>query len=149
MATLEPLPSTERERLLALIGIERWVLRDAPAADSGSDPGRDAGAEPSRPGPLPQLPAARLAIVAGDAKPLAGRHAALLRHVLRALAVNEESVAWEARDGIPVLAFGAAPGDAPHAVLAPPLATLRASGAARRSMWPALRGLRKRLRGAR
>jgi len=147
MSTLSPLPTAERERLLALMGIERWVLRDAPAVDGASDRGRDHVAEASRPGPLPQVPApARLAIVTGEAEPLAGRHAALLRHVLRALTLDDESVAWESRVGIPLLAFGAAPGDAPDAVLAPPLATLRASGAARRALWPAMRSLRRRLR---
>lgn len=147
MGVQQPLPTAERERLLALIGIERWVLRDTPAVDRGSDPGRDPVAEVARPGPLPQVPSpVRLVIATGEAEPLAGRHAALLRHVLRALAIEESAVAWAATTGIPVLAFGAAPGDAVDAVLAPPLATLRASGAARRSLWPALRALRRRLR---
>jgi DNA polymerase III psi subunit len=146
MASLAPLPAAERERLLALIGIERWVLRDVPAVDRGSDAVRDHVAEESRPGPLPQV---RLGIVTGEAEPLAGRHAALLRHVLRALALDASAVAWRPANDVPVLAFGAAPGDTADAVLAPPLATLRASGAARRSLWPALRALRRRLAGPR
>jgi len=150
--SLDALPAAERERLLTLMGIDRWVLRGAAAA-SGNDPGRDIAAPDSRPAPLPPeaapVSAPRLAIVAGETMPLAGRHGAMLRHLLRTLAIDEAQVTWSVHDGVPVLAFGAAPGDAADAVLAPPLATLRASGAARRSLWPALRTLRRRLREVR
>jgi hypothetical protein len=41
--------------------------------------------------------------------------------------------------------FGAEPGEAIDVVLAPPPAALRASAAARRALWPALRALARRL----
>ena len=95
---------------------------------------------------VPTAATTKLAIVCGEPDPLSGRYAALLRHVVRALAVDASLVSWSVAGDAPVLAFGAAPGDAADAVLAPPLATLRASGAARRSLWPQLRRLRRRLR---
>lgn len=67
--------------------------------------------------------------------------------MLRAVALDESAVSWHRSDGVPVIAFGS--GDPADAVLAPPLATLRASAAARRALWPALRTLRRRLREGR
>ena len=143
-----PLPAVERERVLALLGIDRWVLRTDAAADAGriapasrAEPVVAAAASLEKP-----ARAVRLAIATGEPAPLAGRNGPILRHVLRALALDESSVAWQPQEGVRVLAFGAAPGDAADAVLAPPLATLRASGAARRAVWPALRALRRALR---
>lgn len=158
--SVDPLPASERARVLALLGVDRWLLRGSepcgndPPTELGTGPGRDLPAEASRPGALPReavqpavvAPAAKLAIVCGEPDPLSGRYAALLRHVVRALAVDASLVSWSVAGDAPVLAFGAAPGDAADAVLAPPLATLRASGAARRSLWPQLRRLRRRLR---
>jgi hypothetical protein len=76
-------------------------------------------AEPER--PAPRAPAAESA---GRAVPMAGAPASLLRALARAAGRGE--------------------GDAEFLQALPDLATLRGNPAARRALWPRLRGLRKR-----
>ena len=87
----------------------------------------------------------RLQLRMRESDPLAGTHAALLRGLLRALAVTPDEVCFETRDALPVLAFDDAGN--PARVHAPALAALR-DARAKRALWPALRRLRRDLRGA-
>ena len=140
-AALGPLPERERWRALALIGVDRWVLRSRAMAEAPPD---RTIAQPAR---------IVLAIDAGasaGAAPLSGRHAALLAHVLAALRLAPQAVAWSA-DGCtpstPLLCLGE-PRDAALVApcRAPALEQVRASAAAKRELWRALKPLARRLR---
>jgi hypothetical protein len=90
---------------------------------------------------------ARRVMLAPDAGVLRGPQAALARALLAALGVHEAEVRGEATPGLPAILFGDAGIDSGDALRAPSLAALR-DGRAKRALWPALRALRKRLRGA-
>jgi hypothetical protein len=79
------------------------------------------------------------------AEPLRGAYARLLGDVLAAFGAAAQ-VRWHA--GAPqadaastIVGFGIAPRGAERAILAPPLAALRLSATAKRSLWRDLRGL--------
>jgi hypothetical protein len=75
-----------------------------------------------------------------------GKHGQLLRNIALALRIDPRAVACGSpRDGLPCVCFGAAPGAVVDVVLAPPLASLRGSAAARRALWASLRPLARRL----
>lgn len=125
--------AVDRLRALSLMGVDVYVARlrrPAIAAVVGDRRGT------------------RLVFATGDAGGFDGPYAGLLRQLALALGLEPAGVACgEPRDDLPCVCFGAAPGAASDIVLAPPLATLRASAAARRALWPLLRPLARRLRG--
>lgn len=69
-------------------------------------------------------------------------HQRLLRAIALAAGVSPAQLAHEAREGLPMIAFGL---DASHAIAAPAPAALR-NARAKRALWPALRRLRRTLR---
>ena len=117
-----------RARLLELLGIEPLVRI---AARPGATPQHGA----ARAGPAD----ARFALlVAPDDRE---RHAALLKSV--AAALGPGATAFEPAPGRHAICFGTTPPDAgADATLAPPLAALRLSPAAKRALWQSLRRLR-------
>lgn len=122
----------ERARTLALIGVERWVLRAR-----GADVAHGAAESAS--------PVARVAIDAGP-EPLAGPYAKLLAHVLAALRVAPGEVSWSGGE-LPRVCFGEADGaGAEAACRAPALERVRNEAGAKRALWRSLRPLAKRLR---
>lgn len=150
-----PLPAAARTRALALMGIEVWVPRArGPAA---SPPAEVVVAPPEAPRSRPATAhvvdrepagAPRVVFATGDGGGFDGPNRLLLEHLAMALGLRRSEVACGApRAGAACICFGTAPGDAPDAVLAPPLATLRASARARRALWADLRRLARRLRG--
>lgn len=146
MAGVAPVLSPPQRRALALIGVDVWVLRARDAAPADEPAVTEAALAPT-PRPAANI-APRLVFAADGAVDFNGGSGALLRHVALALGVDPAAVAFGApREGLPCVCFGAAPGAAADAVLAPPLATLRASARARRALWPDLRALARRLRG--
>lgn len=118
-----------QRRLLEVLGIERYVLR-ASADDAA-----------------PSLAGKRLALACGrDAgSALDGRYAALLKHLSAALGLPADAVAIVAKPDValPTICFGTEPGERADNVLAPPLAALRQSPAAKRNLWRVLRGLKR------
>jgi len=145
------LPERQRQ-LLAHMGIEVYVRRVARAEHGESDGRVDAA--PARGPPVPAVePAPRLLLrIDGDARSLLARHGRLVDHLVAALGLERASAridgAAAAPAGVPVLCLGAAPGDHPRAILAPPLPALAASGRAKAGLWRALRRLRAELEGA-
>jgi hypothetical protein len=148
MAAATPALSSPQRRALALIGVDVWVLRSRDAAREAAEapsPHVLATASPAR---RTTSAAPRVVFAADGAVDFSGATGPLLRHLALALGVDPAAVAFGApREGLPCVCFGAAPGAAADAVLAPPLATLRASARARRALWPDLRALARRLRG--
>jgi hypothetical protein len=141
--------AVDRLRALSLMGVDVYVRRvRGQAATSVGEP-----APRVTEAPLPAAAPARdgrgtrLVFATADAGGFDGPHATLLRHLALALGLGPAGVACgEPREDLPCVCFGAAPGSATDVVLAPPLATLRASAAARRALWPQLRSLARRLR---
>ena len=142
------LPERQRQ-LLAHMGIEVYVRRVARAEHGESDGRVDAA--PARGPAVPAVePAPRLLLrIDGDARSLLARHGRLVDHLVAALGLERASAridgAAAAPAGVPVLCLGAAPGDHPRAILAPPLPALAASGRAKASLWRELRRLRMEL----
>lgn len=131
MHAVSALPVALRRRALALMGVDQYVLR----ADRAMTGARSAGTG----GP-------RVAFVLAEGGGFDGPHGPLLRHLALALGLDPAAVSFAApRSDLPCVCFGAAPGEAIDVVLAPPPAALRASAAARRALWPALRALARRL----
>jgi hypothetical protein len=150
MTPAAPSLSPPQRRALALIGVDVWVLRARDAArESGAAtaPVRgEAAAAPHSAGATPAAP--RVVFAADGAIDFDGPAGPLLRHLALALGVDPAAVAFGApREGLPCVCFGSAPGAVSDALLAPPLATLRASARARRALWIDLRALARRLRG--
>lgn len=145
------LPERQRQ-LLAHMGIEVYVRRVARAEHGESDGRVDAA--PARGPAVPAVePAPRLLLrIDGDARSLLARHGRLVDHLVAALGLERASAridgAAAAPAGVPVLCLGAAPGDHPRAILAPPLPALAASGRAKAGLWRQLRRLRVELGGA-
>lgn len=118
-------------------------------ARSGTEPHADVPSEARLPvdmvaddglfGPRP----ARICLLVADEADFSGPHGRLLRAVVQALGVAAAEASFDARDGVPAIAFGAAAIDA--AVVAPALSELRGAQA-KRAAWPALRRLRRTLR---
>ncbi|MFN7552898.1 MAG: hypothetical protein ACK59M_04100 [Pseudomonadota bacterium] len=128
---MSALPVALRHRALALMGVDLYVLR----ADRAMAGGRRAGTG-----------APRVAFVLAEDGGFDGPHGPLLRHLALALGLDPAAIALGApRPDLPCVCFGAEPGEAIDVVLAPPPAALRASAAARRALWPALRALARRL----
>jgi hypothetical protein len=136
--------AVDRLRALSLMGVDVYVPRPrgpAPAAAT-------AVASPAGGAVDGDHRGTRLVFATGDAGGFDGPHAGLLRQLALALGLEPAGVACgEPREDLPCVCFGAPPGAAGDVVLAPPLATLRASAAARRALWPLLRPLARRLRG--
>jgi hypothetical protein len=147
------LPAAARHRALALMGVEVWVprargpaLREAlpEPAPARPEPRRAAGPTTDR----GSAGAPRVVFATGTGGGFDGPNRLLLEHLVIALGLRLADVTCgEPHAGAACVCFGAAPGDAPDAVLAPPLATLRASARARRALWVDLRQLARRLRG--
>ena len=134
-----------RHVYLSALGIEPLLLRapslrDVPGASSATRQASESG--PSS--PVEPAGMVRLQLRLAEADPLAGEHAALLRGVVRALGLDLASVCFDPREALPVLAFDSV--DAPAQVHAPALAALRGARA-KRALWPALRRLRRSVRG--
>lgn len=174
MSAAASLSPSARRRALDLLGIQRYRPRGAepPAAASVAPPPDPAspvtrtGAVPAhaarRTPPSASVPAATPSLL--DAPPLAarvvfvldaaaieeapwsGRYARLLAQVTAALGLGRQQVGFDAAiAGVQRIYFGASPGDDADALLAPPLAGLRASAAAKKSLWRDLRRLRRTL----
>ena len=78
--------------------------------------------------------------------PWSGRYARLLAQLAAALGIARNQVGFDsAKTGLQRVYFGATPGDDADAILAPPLASLRASPAAKRALWREWRRLRRTL----
>ena len=119
-----------RARLLELLGIEPLVRIAARGSDT---PPPDA----DRDGPA----VARYALLVAPEE--RERHAALLKSVAAALGAGATS--FDPAPGRHAICFGTTPPDAgADATLAPPLAALRLSPAAKRALWQSLRRLRAR-----
>ena len=116
----------------------------ADAAAYASDRARAGAATRSRPAGVAPPTRQLLVVLAPDSNWLRGPHAKLARGVLAALGIDPSNVRGEPIPGAPALAFGI---DAPDALRAPSLDALR-DARAKRALWPALRGLRRRLRDA-
>jgi hypothetical protein len=136
--------AVDRLRALSLMGVDVYVARPRrPAIAAATAPATPATAavDGDRRG-------TRLVFATGDAGGFDGPHGGMLRQLALALGLEPAGVACgEPREDLPCVCFGASPGAASDIVLAPPLATLRASAAARRALWPLLRPLARRLRG--
>lgn len=174
MSMAVPLPPAARRRALDLLGIQRYRPRGAepPAADVAPAPEpmpmtarrADASATPAPrrtppsaavPAPTPSLldavPLAARVVFVLDADaigeaPWGGRYARLLAQLTAALGLGRSQVGFDAAiANVQRIYFGASPGDDADALLAPPLAGLRASAAAKRSLWRELRRLRRTL----
>jgi hypothetical protein len=124
-------------RALDAIGIERWVRRAL--TDSSANAATDTDPAASA------LIAFCCAPVEIGAVPLEGRYRVLLRQLIAALGLTPDVVSFRPLLGRPRICFGVAPGDAADALLAPPIAALAAGAGAKRSLWPQLRALRRRL----
>ena len=120
-----------RARLLSVLGIEHYVLRGDPGAEPVSVEGK------------------RVAIACGRDVDGAtsGRYRALVAQLLGAAGVAADEAVIVAKPSVdlPTICFGTEPGDRVDALLAPPLATLRQSAAAKRSLWKTLRSLKRTL----
>lgn len=120
-----------RARLLSVLGIEHYVLRGNEGGEALSIEGK------------------RVAIACGrDVEGATnGRYRALLAQLLAAIGVSLDEAVIVAKPSVdlPTICFGTEPGDRADAVLAPPLATLRQSSAAKRSVWKSLRSLKRTL----
>jgi hypothetical protein len=136
--------AVDRLRALSLMGVDVYVARprrSAIATVTAVATSATAAVDGDRRG-------TRLVFATGSAGGFDGPHGGLLRQLALALGLEPAGVACgEPREDLPCVCFGAAPGAASDVVLAPPLATLRASAAARRALWPLLRPLARRLRG--
>jgi hypothetical protein len=141
-----------RARLLAHIGIDRYVVRVpavrhalprlAVVTEAAPLSSKDVVSVAGGSGVYAMVFVCDAAEAGPD--PAAGRYGKLLGHVALALGMRLDQVAFAARaDHGPALCFGAATGDSPEARLAPTLATLRGSARARRALWQDLRDLRK------
>jgi hypothetical protein len=148
-------PPPDRLRLLGLMGIDVYVTRSRVAPPPAQAPPPAALPEPARQRPAavresaPQVAVGPplLLFATGEQHGFDGPFGPLLRQLAQALGVDAAQVSCAApRGDLPCVCFGTAPGQAEDAILAPPLATLRASATARRSLWPALRPLARRLR---
>ena len=142
------LPERQRQ-LLAHMGIEVYVRRAA-RGERAAPAGRVDAPPPRGPAVPAAEPAPRLLLrIDGDARALLARHGRLVDHLVAALGLERASaridVGATAPAGVPVLCLGAAPGDHPRAILAPPLPALAASGRAKASLWRELRRLRVEL----
>lgn len=142
------LPERQRQ-LLAHMGIEVYVRRAA-RAERAAPAGRVDAPPPRGPAVPAAEPAPRLLLrIDGDARALLARHGRLVDHLVAALGLERASaridVGATAPAGVPMLCLGAAPGDHPRAILAPPLPALAASGRAKASLWRELRRLRVEL----
>jgi hypothetical protein len=141
------LDPAERARVLALMGIDRYVRREARAeapavkaeVAAATPQGRARAADPL-------VKASVWAFVCDPAEigadPVLSRYATLLAHLARAVgAQNLGAVRFADAPpaGCRAIAFGRSPGDAVDALLAPPLATLRNSAHAKRALWQDLR----------
>lgn len=122
-----------RDRLVAL-GLTPLTLRRREAA-----PTPEASIAPKLPGPV------RLVVRGADEAFDGGEGAGLFGAVLALLGLERQDVSTKPADGVPVLAFGAGQ-DATTCIAA--LRQLREAHE-KRAAWPALRSLRRRLRGAR
>lgn len=132
---MSALSAVDRRRALALMGVDVYVRRVRTAIDASGE------ASPDAPSAAP-----RVVFTLPPGAGFDGPHGTLLRHLALALGVDPRAVAFGAsRPGVPCVCFGAAPGEAADVLLAPPPAALRASAAARRALWPALRALARRL----
>jgi hypothetical protein len=163
MPSTQPALGSDRLRMLALMDIDVYVrrVRGAPPPMSRET----ISAEPPARAPVPAaiergarvsaaavatriaepLPA-RVLFATGNDGGFDGRYGALLRGIALALGIDPRAVACGApRGGVPCICFGAAPGAALDVVLAPPLASVRGSAAARRALWTSLRPLARRL----
>ena len=146
------LPERQRQ-LLAHMGIEVYVRRVA-RTERTEPAGRVDAPQPSAPAaPAAADAAPRLLLrIDGDARSLLARHGRLVDHLVAALGLERASARIDggasAPAGVPVLCLGAAPGDHPRAILAPPLPALAASGRAKAGLWRELRRLRVELGGA-
>ncbi len=139
--------AVDRLRALSLMGVDVYVAhrRGSVAAVPAAPPLAVVAAAPAAAG---DLRGTRLVFATGDAGGFDGPHGSLLRQLAQALGLQAAGVACgEPRADLPCVCFGAAPGVAVDVVLAPPLATLRASAAARRALWTLLRPMARRLRG--
>lgn len=145
MSALAPLADGDRQRLLALIGIDVYVRR-APREP------RPAVAEPAMPrqrvsAPAPAPAAARVLQLECDLadagpQPLSGPYAALLRQLLQAIGVPAREVRFA-----PLAGEGAVDcmriTQGAQNVECPSLEQVRKSGVAKRELWKALRALRR------
>lgn len=146
MSALAPLDADARQRLLALIGIDVYLQR-APREQ------RTAIAEPastraSAAAATSAAPAANgllqfeCDLADAGAQPLTGPYAALLRQVLQAMGVAPREVRFVQLAG-PDGAAGMRLAQGSNRLLAPALAEVRNSAAAKRTLWTALRTLRR------
>lgn len=144
------LPERQRQ-LLAHMGIEVYVRRAA-RAERTEPAGRVEAPPRAPPAPAVEVAPRLLLRIDGDAGSLLARHGRLVGHLVAALGLERGSAridgAATAPAGVPVLCLGAAPGDHPRAILAPPLPALAASGRAKAGLWRQLRRLRVELGGA-
>ena len=146
---MHALPAADRRRALALMGVDVYLLRDRAGASAAA-----AAEALAFPPPTPVAGSPRRADAAGprvvfalpDGSGFDGPHGGLLRHLALALGLDPAAVSvGPARADLPCVCLGGAPGEATDVLLAPPPAALRASAAARRALWPALRALARRL----
>lgn len=169
MNAAAPLSPQARRRALDLLGIQRYRPRGAepapvavPEPPPDPTPARTSAAPATPPRRAPVVPTAAPSLL--DAVPLAarvvfvldadaieeapwsGRYARLLAQLTAALGLGRNQVGFDAAiANVQRIYFGASPGDDADALLAPPLAGLRASAAAKRSLWRELRRLRRTL----
>jgi hypothetical protein len=172
MSAAASLPPAARRRALDLLGIQRYRARGAeppavvvPPPEPATPPPRaDAPHPPAIRRAPPQTPVpatapslldslplqARVVFVldagAIEEAPWSGRYARLLAQLTAALGLGRHQVGFDAAiAGVQRIYFGASPGDDADALLAPPLAGLRASAAAKKSLWRELRRVRRTL----
>jgi hypothetical protein len=147
------LAAADRRRALALMGVDVYVPRvrgaaAAPAEPPATAPVAKGAGRPPAAAATGAAPAPRVVFTLPTGGGFDGPDGILLRHIALAIGVDPRAVAFGApRPGLPCLCFGGAPGDADDVLLAPPPAALRASAAARRALWPALRALARWMRG--
>ena len=148
--------SYARRRLLDLLGIERYVRRERVHEASSRAATPDGVPVGGAEAPMLFASSPRRAVrasaaptghaVAISCEPGATqRYPKLVAHLARAIGVDVATFASRI-DAPHTLCFGASPPDGP-ATLAPPLATLRSSPAAKRAFWRTLRDLRRIVAG--
>lgn len=159
MTATQPALGSDRLRMLALMDIDVYVRRirgvplpppretiiaepPAPAARVRDARAVTASAASHRAEALPTL----LVFATGTDGDIDGNYGQLLHNIALALRIDPRAVVCGGpREGLPCVCFGTAPGAVVDVVLAPPLASLRGSAAARRALWASLRPLARRL----
>ena len=133
--------SYARRRLLELLGIERYVPRHCAAAPVGGASAPTLSVSTKRGAVGAEAPPTARLVAISCEPGVARQYPKFIAHLARAIGVDIAAFARRI-DAPHTLCFGASP-PAGAVTLAPTLAMLRASPAAKRAFWRTLRDLRR------